>query len=63
MDDLESLRVRLKSGEYDGTDVMQAWLAVDALIAAKSALKEIASLPSVRQDECCNIALAFLDND
>ena len=31
MDDseLEHLRVKLKSGEYDGVDIMRAWLALD----------------------------------
>jgi len=31
-DELLFLRNKLKSGEYDGTDIMQAWLAIDRLI-------------------------------
>ena len=30
--ELRALRVRLKSGEYDGTDIMRAWLAIDRLL-------------------------------
>jgi hypothetical protein len=26
---LRDLRVRLKSGEYDGTDIMAAWIALE----------------------------------
>lgn len=29
MTDLDELRVALKSGEYDGTHIMRAWLLVD----------------------------------
>ena len=29
--DLRSLRARLKSGEYDGADIMKAWLCLDRL--------------------------------
>lgn len=31
-EELEVLRMRLKSGEYDGTHIMQAWIAVEELI-------------------------------
>lgn len=30
--DLIFLRQRLKSGEYDGVDIMLAWMAIDELI-------------------------------
>lgn len=30
---LRLLRTKLKSGEYDGADIMQAWIAIDELIA------------------------------
>ena len=30
--ELLALRTRLKQGEYDGKDIMQAWVAIDALI-------------------------------
>jgi hypothetical protein len=29
---LESLRMKLKLGEYDGVDIMEAWIAIDELI-------------------------------
>ena len=35
---LASVRVNLKSGEYDGVDIMRAWLAIDDLIALKRQL-------------------------
>ncbi len=31
-EDLKALRVRLKIGEYDGVDIMSAWLAIDELV-------------------------------
>jgi len=31
-DDLKFLRMKLKQGEYDGVDIMQAWIAIDELI-------------------------------
>jgi hypothetical protein len=31
-DGLKLVRMNLKSGEYDGTDIMAAWLAIDELI-------------------------------
>ena len=31
-DELKHLRRMLKSGEYDGADLMRAWLAIDELI-------------------------------
>ena len=40
-DELKVLRMRLKSGEYDGTHIMQAWVAIDELIVAKTKLKEL----------------------
>lgn len=38
IDDLHALRIRLKSGEYDGADVMAAWLALDELREARKKL-------------------------
>tara|TARA_R110000772_G_scaffold262274_1_gene381278 strand:+ start:109 stop:291 length:183 start_codon:yes stop_codon:yes gene_type:complete len=32
IEDLKYLRTKLKCGEYDGTDIMQAWIAIDQLI-------------------------------
>lgn len=29
IEQLRNLRVRLKSGEYDGTDIMAAWIALE----------------------------------
>ena len=31
-EELRVLRMRLKSGEYDGVHIMQAWIAIDELI-------------------------------
>ena len=31
-EELGFLRTKLKSGEYDGVDIMQAWIAIDELI-------------------------------
>ena len=31
-EELKVLRMRLKSGEYDGAHIMQAWVAIDELI-------------------------------
>ena len=36
-EELKLLKLSLKSGEYDGTHIMQAWIAVDELIKLKSA--------------------------
>ena len=32
IEELRALRTRLKAGEYDGADIMSAWLAIDELI-------------------------------
>ena len=37
-EELEGLIVRLKSGEYDGGDIMSAWLAIRRLIKIESEL-------------------------
>ena len=31
-EDLKLLRIKLKQGDYDGADIMQAWIAIDELI-------------------------------
>jgi hypothetical protein len=36
--ELAGVRARLKSGDYDGADVMRAWLAIDKLLAQQSAV-------------------------
>ena len=36
---LKATRVRLNCGEYDGTDIMTAWLAIDKLIELKESNK------------------------
>lgn len=38
IDDLHALRIRLKYGEYNGADVMAAWLALDELREARKKL-------------------------
>lgn len=37
-DELNHLRIKLKNGEYDGVDLMHAWLAIDELIDARKTL-------------------------
>ncbi len=32
IENLQALRTKLKSGEYDGGDIMAAWIAIDVLI-------------------------------
>lgn len=45
-DELKALRSRLKSGEYDGTDIMSAWLALDDLIAERKRSPALPPSPS-----------------
>lgn len=40
MTDLDELRVALKSGEYDGTHIMRAWLLVDKVKELEEELKD-----------------------
>ena len=35
IDRLTILKYSLKSGDYDGTDIMRAWIAIDELIKIK----------------------------
>lgn len=39
MSDLEDLKIRLKTGEYDGVDIMSARFAIEELIEIKALLK------------------------
>ena len=32
VEELKALKVRLKTGEYNGVDIMSAWIAIDDLI-------------------------------
>ena len=34
-DELQFLRTKLKQGEYDGADIMRAWLAIDEMLALR----------------------------
>lgn len=36
--ELQFLRTKLKNGEYDGADIMHAWLAIDELLKARTPL-------------------------
>jgi len=40
-DELKVLKMRLKSGEYDGVHIMQAWIAIDELINCRDSLKDL----------------------
>lgn len=35
IDNLEYLKVKLKCGEYNGSDIMRAWVAIEELIRFK----------------------------
>jgi hypothetical protein len=35
-DELKYLKMQLKQGEYDGLDIMQAWLAIDELLELRA---------------------------
>ena len=37
---LNALRVRLKTGEYDGNDIMQAWIAIDRIAELEAQLAD-----------------------
>ena len=41
MSDLNGLIAKLKSGEYDGSDIMSAWIALEELESTKSDLVKI----------------------
>jgi len=72
--ELQVLRMRLKSGEYDGVHIMHAWLAIDELIelkkciAAKPPNQEVANVcpkcggnwrgDGVHQNEFCEKCFA-----
>ena len=34
--ELQLLRTKLKNGEYDGVDIMHAWMAIDELLEARA---------------------------
>lgn len=42
---LRYVRTRLKMGEYDGTDIMAAWLAIDELLRTVDALAQPSAQP------------------
>lgn len=39
-EEVRHLRDKLKSGEYDGSDIMQAWIWVEALCAERDRYRE-----------------------
>ncbi len=40
-EELELLRIKLKTGEYSGVDIMSAWVALDELKRLRAALEWI----------------------
>jgi regulator of replication initiation timing len=49
--DLKFLRTKLKIGEYDGTDIMQAWLCIDRLIKLEDENEEHANtITTIREN-------------
>ena len=43
-EDLLVLRSRLKMGEYDGNDIMQAWIAIDRIMELEAECKALREL-------------------
>ena len=41
MSDLKAVRTRLKTGNYDGTDIMAAWIAIDELEQLQQQVKDL----------------------
>lgn len=62
---LRDLRVTLKSGEYDGADLMQAWCAMmdaaDALLALKAEVEELRGAERRAVARCIAIAREVRD--
>ncbi len=40
-DELSLLRMKLKQGDYDGADIMHAWLAIDELLELRAVVAVI----------------------
>lgn len=61
---MSQLLDRLKQQMYDddcgGTLI---YASINRIQLYEKALQEIIDLPSVRQDECCNIAMNAMDTD
>ena len=59
MDDseLEHLRVKLKSGEYDGVDIMRAWLALDEARSMRKDAERYRLLRACADD--CGLVISF----
>lgn len=49
-EELKVLRMRLKSGEYDGEHIMQAWIAIDELIKLR---ERVEGLEATCDCPCC----------
>jgi hypothetical protein len=45
--ELIALRDRLKHGLHDADDIMQAWIAIDALIMARHEIERLRAVPAV----------------
>ena len=55
---LDRLKEKMYDDDCDGTLLYASIKKIELL---EKALQEIIDLPSVRQDECCNIALGAMD--
>ena len=42
-EDIERVILKLKNGEYDGVDIMYAWIALEELLALREQLRSIPS--------------------
>ena len=62
-DELRELRAALKSGEYDGTHVMRAWIAVDELAALQEREQKLERAVSVLTGSNSSWAMNVSDGD
>jgi hypothetical protein len=61
---LQTLKMRLKSGEYDGVHIMQAWLAIDDLIHERQMLgKAWDAVQEAGYEDHCSELSQYMDND
>ena len=62
MSELGLLRSKLKSGDYDGADIMQAWIAIDELERLRAHVAEVKDLLALAKCPCCDGSGAYYDN-
>lgn len=60
--DLSHLRLKLKSGEYDGTDLMHAWIAIEELLQLRCDNLELIAFRNAAFDAHPNIDIDIEHN-